>query len=122
MHLIDRKGNDTCSLLSIHDMRILRMVVDYEDDKVMFKDNPNVWHELPTTNKGLMLIPLTKDACERRAITPPLAATDRQQKPKKEEVRQSICHRNAMPLRLRKGGWFVIICLAVLLKDWQGAV
>ena len=65
MHLIDRAGNDTCPLLSIHDMRILRMVTDHEDNKVMFKDNPDVWHELPTTKKGLMMIPLTKEACER---------------------------------------------------------
>ena len=65
------QGNDTCPLLSIHDMRVLRMVVDYEDDKIMFKDNPNVWHELPTTRKGLMMVPLTKEACERHAKTPP---------------------------------------------------
>ena len=43
------------------------MVVDYEDDKVMFKDNPDVWHELPTTKKGLMMIPLTQEACERHS-------------------------------------------------------
>ena len=71
MHLIDRKGNDTCPLLSIHDMRILRMVVDYEDGKVMFKDSPDVWHELPTTKKGLMMVPLTKEACERHNKSPP---------------------------------------------------
>ena len=45
--------------------------LDYGEDKVMFKDSPNVWHELPTTNKGLVMIPLTKDACERRAKSPP---------------------------------------------------
>ena len=49
MHLIDRAGNDTCPLLSIRDMRTLRMVVDYEDGTIMFKDNPNVWRELPIT-------------------------------------------------------------------------
>ena len=65
MHLIDKTGNDTCPLLSIHDMRRLRMVVDYEEGKVMFKDNPDVWHALPTTRKGLMMIPLTEEACER---------------------------------------------------------
>ena len=43
------------------------MVVDYEENKVMFKDKPNVWHELPTTggDRGLMLIPLTKEAVEK---------------------------------------------------------
>ena len=57
MHLIDRAGNDTCPLLSINDLRRLRMVVDYEDGTVMFKDAPGVWHKLPTTKKGLMMIP-----------------------------------------------------------------
>ena len=48
-------------------MRKTRMVVDYEENKVMFKDNPDVWHELPTTggDRGLMLIPLTKEAVEK---------------------------------------------------------
>ena len=51
VHLIDRAGNDTCPLLSINDMRQLRMVVDYEDNKVMLKDEPTVWHTLPTAKK-----------------------------------------------------------------------
>ena len=43
------------------------MVIDYEDNKVMFKDKPNVWHSLPTTggDRGLMLIPLTKETDEK---------------------------------------------------------
>ena len=68
MHLIDKAGNDTCPLLSINDLRRLRMVVDYEEGKVMFKDNPDVWHKLPTTKKGLMMIPLTKEACDRHTV------------------------------------------------------
>ena len=71
MHLIDKEGNDTCPLLSINDLRRLRMVIDYEEGKVMFKDSPDVWHKLPTTNKGLMMIPLTKEACERFNTIPP---------------------------------------------------
>ena len=31
MHLIDKVGNDTCPLLSIHDLHRLRMVVDSEE-------------------------------------------------------------------------------------------
>ena len=48
-------------------MRKTRMVVDYEENKVMFKNNPRVWHDLPTTSgeRGLMLIPLTEEAVER---------------------------------------------------------
>ena len=60
MHLIDKAGNDTCPLLSINDLRRLRMVVDYEKGKIMFKDNLDVWHKLPTTKKGLMMNPLTR--------------------------------------------------------------
>ena len=42
MHLIDRDGNDTCPLPSINDLRRLRMVVDYEEGTVLFKDTPDV--------------------------------------------------------------------------------
>ena len=83
MHLTDRAGNTTCPLLSINDMRQLRMVVDYEDNKVMFKDEHTVWHTLPTTKKGLMMVPLTKEACERHRTTtppPPPAETRRRNK------------------------------------------
>ena len=31
----------------------------------MFKDRPTEWHTLPTTKKGVMMIPLTKEACDR---------------------------------------------------------
>ena len=62
MHPVDRVGNETGPLFSIEDMRRLRVVVDYEDNQVRFKDNPGVWHELPTTKKGLVMIPLTKKA------------------------------------------------------------
>ena len=65
MHLTDRAGNETSPLFSIDDKRRHRMVVDYEENKVMFKDKPNAWHTLPVTKKGLMMIPLTKEACDR---------------------------------------------------------
>ena len=71
MHLIDRKGNETSPLFSIDDQRRHRMVIDYEENKVMFKDRPDQWHTLPTTKKGLMMIPLTKEACEKHKIAPP---------------------------------------------------
>ena len=45
------------------------MVIDYEANKVMFKDKPDVWHSLPSTSEdnGLMLIPLTQEAVEKYA-------------------------------------------------------
>ena len=46
------------------------MVVAYEESKVMFKDNPDIWHALPVTKKGLMMIPLTKEACDRHNLAP----------------------------------------------------
>ena len=70
MHLIDRAGNATSPLFSINDQRRSRMVVDFEENKIMFKDKPDEWHTLPVTRKGLMMIPLTKEACERH-MTPP---------------------------------------------------
>ena len=58
-------GNDTLTLRPISDMRKHRMVVDYEANSVSFKDKPDVWHKLPTTKKGLLLMPLTEEAVER---------------------------------------------------------
>ena len=90
MHLIDRSGNDTSPLFSIDEMRRLRMVVDYEENKVMFKDNPDVWHTLPTTKKGLMMIPLTKEACERHAIVPPPPKPTAQTKQRRRRKEKSL--------------------------------
>ena len=67
MHLIDRAGNATSPLFSIDMMRRLRMVVDYAETTSYSKANPplpGTWHGLPVTKKGLMLISLTKGACE----------------------------------------------------------
>ena len=69
MHLMDRNGNETSPLFSIDDQRRHRMVVDYETNQVMFKDRPKEWHTLPTTKKGLLMIPLTKEACDRHMAT-----------------------------------------------------
>ena len=105
MHLIDRAGNDTSPLFSIDEMRRLRMAVGYEENKVMFKDNPDVWHVLPVAKKGLMMIPLTKEACERHATTPPppqpTAEPNRKKKGKERALtvvgcsceRHLVCHR-----------------------------
>ena len=71
MHLIDKAGNDTCPPPSIIDLRRLRMVVDYEEGAVRFKDKPDIWHEHPTTKQGLMMIPLTKEARGRYNKTMP---------------------------------------------------
>merc|ERR1711954_528883 len=84
MHLIDSAGNDTSPLFSIDEMRRLQMVVDYRENKVMFKDNPDIWHVLPVTKKGLMMIPLTKAACERHAtLQPPPQPTVKPKRKKK---------------------------------------
>ena len=52
MHLIDKDGNETSPLYSIDDKRRHRMVVDYEENKVMFKAKPDVWHTLPVIKEG----------------------------------------------------------------------
>ena len=84
MHLIDSAGNAASPLFSIDEMRRLRMVVDYEENKVMFKDNPDIWHVLAVTKKGLMMIPLTKEACERHAtLLPPPQPTVKPNRKKK---------------------------------------
>ena len=65
LHCIDKKGDDTLTLLPISDLRRHRMVVDYEANSVLFKDRPDAWHRLPTSKKGLLLLPLTEEAVER---------------------------------------------------------
>ena len=66
-HMIDKTGNETLPLYPITEMRTNRMVVDYESNKIMFKDKPGEWHELSTTGgeRRLMLTPLTQEAVDR---------------------------------------------------------
>ena len=42
----------------------------------MFEDKPDVWHTLPVTKKGLMMIPLTKEACDRHMTPDPPPPTE----------------------------------------------
>ena len=65
LHCIDKKGNDTLPLFPISEMRRLGMIVDFEQSSISFKSQPGKWHKMPTTSKGLMLIPLTKEAVEK---------------------------------------------------------
>ena len=53
------------------DQRRHRMAVGYAENKVMFNDKPDEWRMLPVTKKGLLMIPLTKDACDRHTPPPP---------------------------------------------------
>jgi len=64
-HLIDKEGNETKPLLPISEMRRHKMVVDFELNKINFKTQPGVWHTMPTTNRGLLLVPLTQEAVDR---------------------------------------------------------
>ena len=68
LHLVDKEGNTTLPLFPISEMRQQGMVIDYSENKVSFKTNPNKWYKLPTTGAGgtgLMMIPLTAEACEK---------------------------------------------------------
>lgn len=115
MHLIDRAGNDTCPLLSMHDLRTLRMVVDYEDGTNMFKDNPNVWHNYRLQKIVLMMIPLTKEACERHAIiTPPPPrppqTTAKKEKETKRRNKLSLLNCNAVATAKGRMVWHHLPC------------
>ena len=61
---MDKKSNRTLPLYPVGEMKRKKMVIDFEDSKVSFKDQPGTWHKLPTTEKGLLLLPLTKTAVE----------------------------------------------------------
>ena len=106
MHLADRDGNETSPLFSIDDKWRHRMVVDYEENKVMFKDLPDQWHTLPTTKKGLLMLPLTKEACERhkmddivsndatllKTTPPPPEPHQETRKKARKSKKKGICH------------------------------
>ena len=100
VHLIDRSGDETSPLFSIDDQRRHRMVVDYEENKVMFKDRPEEWHTLPTAKKGLMMIPLTKEACGRHmtsTTSPPPEPVLNNAEVKKKHRRRKTCNIFACP-------------------------
>ena len=63
-HLIDKKGNTVAPLYPISEMKKNKMVADFETDSILLKEEGK-WHKLPTTDKGLMLIPLTEEAVAR---------------------------------------------------------
>ena len=59
----------------------------------MFKDKPEEWYTLPTTRKGLMMIPLTKEACERHTVElqpPPPPVGDHVPK-RKRDRKKKMC-------------------------------
>ena len=51
-------GNEISPFFSIDGVRRLRMVVDYEESNVMFKDDVDVWHHMPVIKTGQLMIPL----------------------------------------------------------------
>ena len=71
MHLIDRAGNETSPLFSINDQRRSRMVVDFEENKIMFKDKPDEWHTLHVTKNGAH-----DDSLDERGMRSPHEITD----------------------------------------------
>ncbi len=66
----------------------------------MFKDTPDEWHTLPTTKKGLMMIPLTKEACDRQSTSIVPTTTEQTTQPttqsakkkKKNNKKDLVCH------------------------------
>ena len=70
MHLLGKEGIETAPLYSVNDMREHRMVIEYEENKCVFKNEPSTWYKLPTARKGLLMITLTKEACARHRIEP----------------------------------------------------
>ncbi len=65
LHIIDTPNNHTPPLYPITEMKKRKLIVDYDEDKMCFNDDPTKWYKLPTQKKGLLLIPMTKEACEK---------------------------------------------------------
>ena len=69
MHLVGRAGNDTACFLSIDVIPRHRMVVVYVEGHAMFKGQPDKLLALAVAKTGLIMIPLSKDTCERHMPT-----------------------------------------------------
>ena len=70
LHLVDKDNNQTPPLLGIDTMKAKKMIVDFETGKCLFKDDPSrQWHQLPRTERGLLLMPLTAEANARYGIS-----------------------------------------------------
>ena len=67
LHLIDREGNMTPALAGMDFLRKHGLIVDFEAGLVQFKfsSDPQKWHRLPRSQKGLLMLPLTKEARDR---------------------------------------------------------
>ena len=68
LHVVDKPGNKTLPLFPISEMGKRRMVVDYAENRVSFKNEPHKWYHLPTTGKdgeGLMMLLLTQEAVDK---------------------------------------------------------
>jgi hypothetical protein len=66
-HLIDLAGNRTAPLLSIKEMTRLKMIIDFAEGSVSFKDAlpAHKWYVLPKTPTGLLFLPVTQKVNER---------------------------------------------------------
>ena len=73
----------------------------------MFKYSPDVWHKLPTTKKGLMMMRLAKEACEKFKTTdtpPPPKPTVKRTRKKESQGPKGLW----LQLRLCRGTGFGI--------------
>ena len=65
-HVCNIDGDETLGLIGLPWLKANRVVIDYEHDTLRYKDDPSkTWHQMRTTGKGHMLMPLTRAAAER---------------------------------------------------------
>jgi hypothetical protein len=62
------KLNTTPPLVPINWARKHRVIVDYEKDQMVYKDNPTQIYKLPRNHCGLLMVPLTPQAVEMTRV------------------------------------------------------
>ena len=65
LNLADVSSTGTAPLYPISELKKNKVIIDYDTNELCFKSQPDVWHPVPTTSKGLMLLPVTQQAVER---------------------------------------------------------
>ena len=65
-HVVDIPGNTTPALLGMNWLKKNRCIIDFDKGRIMFKDDPDHrWHKLPQSDKGMLLMSLTRAAVAR---------------------------------------------------------
>ena len=89
-HMVDIPSNKTPGLLGMDWLMANKAIIDFYLGRIAFRDAPGVWHQLPRSDKWMLMVPLTKAALIRQQAQGNYGALNGQRraytKPKSEPV------------------------------------